>query len=237
MLDKKINPVINEEWKGILRDEFSSDYFLQLKQFLKQEKSLHVVYPSGNLIFNAFNSTPFSQVKVVLLGQDPYHSFENINNVAIAHAHGLCFSIPKAAKRIPPSLKNIYKEIQNDLGYAIPNHGDLTNWAKQGVLMLNATLTVRAHEAGSHQKRGWEQFTDAAIRQLSDKREGLVFLLWGRFAQNKEVLIDTNKHFVLKAAHPSPFSAHNGFFGCQHFSKTNQLLREKGLKEIDWEIK
>ncbi|MCO6499758.1 MAG: uracil-DNA glycosylase [Vicingus serpentipes] len=232
-----MNPVINEEWKGILKKEFNSNYFLELKQFLLKEKFSNTVFPPSKFIFNAFNSTPFSEVKVVLLGQDPYHSFEVINNVSIPHAHGLCFSIPREAKKIPPSLQNIYKEIHNDLGLPIANHGDLSTWAKQGVLMLNATLTVRKHEAGSHQKKGWEQFTDAAIQQLSEQKEGLVFLLWGRFAQNKESLIDSNKHFILKAAHPSPFSAHNGFFGCQHFSKTNEILKRKGLKEIDWEIK
>lgn len=237
----KINPKIEDSWKKVLMNEFNSDYFVQLKQFILEEKKKEKqgtieIYPKNNDIFNAFNYTPFNEVKVVIIGQDPYHSFEIINNKKTPHAHGLCFSIPKEAKKIPPSLKNIYKEIQNDMGCSIPNHGYLTSWAKQGVLMLNATLTVRAHQAGSHQKKGWEQFTDSAIKKLSEEKNGLIFLLWGRFAQNKEILIDQTKHHILKAAHPSPFSAHNGFFGCKHFSKTNAILKQSGLETIDWQI-
>ncbi len=237
MSEIKIKPEIEESWKIAMRDDFNSEYFTHLKSFLIQEKHGKKVFPSGENIFNAFNYTPFNEVKVVIIGQDPYHSYETINDKVLPHAHGLCFSIPKEAKKVPPSLKNIFKEIKQDLGFEVPNHGNLSSWAKQGVLLLNATLTVRAHEAGSHQKKGWETFTDSAIRQLSEEKKGLVFLLWGRFAQNKEILIDTDKHFVLKAAHPSPFSAHNGFFGCKHFSKTNELLSSNSSGKIDWEIK
>jgi uracil-DNA glycosylase len=179
------------------------------------------------LIFNAFNHTPFDKVKVVLLGQDPYHG--------PGQAHGLCFSVQRGVPP-PPSLKNMFKELRDDVGFRIPAHGNLEAWADQGVFLLNATLTVRAGEAGSHQGKGWETFTAAAVRRLSEKREGLVFLLWGRFAHQKEALIDTSRHHVLKAAHPSPLSAHNGFFGCRHFSKANALLEKQGLKPIDWQI-
>lgn len=237
MLKKKDQLKIDTVWKNVLSEELNSEYFTQLNWFINEEKNNYQVYPSQELIFNAFNFTPFNKVKVVLLGQDPYHSFETIDGIDVPHAHGLCFSVPKIIKRIPPSLKNIFKEINNDIGVDIPTHGNLNLWAKQGVLMLNATLTVRAHEAGSHQKKGWENFTDAAIKQLSENREGLVFLLWGKYAQKKESLIDSKKHFILKAAHPSPFSAYNGFFGCQHFSKTNSILKANGVKEIDWGIK
>ncbi len=233
-MDNKIEPEIDSQWKKVLSNEFNSEYFIQLKSFLVEEKKNNTVYPSGKYIFNAFNYCPFDQVKVVILGQDPYHSFELINDQPLPHAHGLCFSISKEAKKIPPSLKNIFKELKEDLGLAIPQHGNLDHWAQQGILMLNATLTVRAHKAGAHQKKGWEQFTNAAIQQLSDQRKGIVFLLWGKFAQNKEILIDEKKHFILKAAHPSPFSAHNGFFGCRHFSKANELLEKQGLDKIDW---
>ncbi len=231
-----IDPIINQQWKIALNEQFNSEIFLALKHFLQEEKQKNIIFPKGKEIFNAFNLTPFDKVKVVIIGQDPYHSFEILNNKKLPHAHGLCFSIPVEAKRIPPSLKNIFKEINADLGISIPTHGNLTSWAEQGVLLLNATLTVREHLAGSHQKKGWEAFTDFAIKQLSDQKEGLVFLLWGNFAQKKESIIDCNKHFVLKATHPSPFSAYNGFFGCKHFSKTNQLLKKQGLKEIDWKI-
>jgi uracil-DNA glycosylase len=237
MSDNKIKPQIDSSWETVLEKEFSSDYFLQLKNFLIEEKKTYTIYPKAKDIFNAFNYTPFDKVKVVIIGQDPYHSFELLDGVDLPHAHGLCFSIPEVARKIPPSLKNIFKEINNDLGIPIPKHGNLTTWAKQGVLLLNATLTVRAHQAGSHQKKGWEQFTDTAIQHLSRDKEGIIFLLWGRFAQNKEDLIDTDKHYVLKAAHPSPFSAYNGFFGCKHFSETNTILSNNGLKEIDWQIK
>lgn len=239
---ENINPVIEDSWKKVLTDQFNSDYFYQLKEFLITEKSLEKegntkIFPKGNNIFSAFNLTPFNKVAVVIIGQDPYHSFEMINNTELPHAHGLCFSVPREAKKIPPSLKNIYKEINNDLGLPIPNHGNLNYWAEQGVLLLNATLTVRAHQAGSHQKKGWEIFTDEVIKKLSQEKKGLVFLLWGRFAHNKSSIIDSNRHHILKAAHPSPFSVHNGFFGCKHFSKTNEILKANGLKEIDWQIK
>ena len=231
------NPKIETSWKSAMLDNFKSNYFTELKSFLLDEKQKYRIFPKGKDIFSAFNLTPFDKVNVVIIGQDPYHSYEVIDNEIIPHAHGLCFSIPSKAKKIPPSLKNIYKELKLDLGLTIPNHGNLTHWAEQGVLLLNATLTVRAHQAGSHQNKGWENFTDDVIKKLSEQKKGIVFLLWGRFAQNKEALIDKRKHYILKAAHPSPFSAHNGFFGCKHFSKTNELLRKNGLREIDWQIK
>lgn len=222
-----INPVIEESWKEMLKNEFSSEYFLQLKSFLVEERKSQVVYPPAANIFSAFNHTPFNDVKVVILGQDPYHG--------PGQANGLCFSVSTGISP-PPSLQNIFKEIREDLGLPIPSTGNLEPWAKQGVLLLNATLTVRANQAGSHQKKGWEEFTDAAIRSLSENRKGLVFLLWGRFAQAKEVLIDSARHHVLKAPHPSPFSVHSGFFGCRHFSKTNDLLKQQGIKPIDWKL-
>ena len=237
MSEISINPEIEKSWKNAMNTDFQSDYFNRLKSFLLQEKKTNKVFPEGVNIFNAFNSTPFNKVKVVIIGQDPYHSYETIEGKILPHAHGLCFSVPESAKKIPPSLKNIFKEINQDLGYDIPKHGNLSSWAKQGVLLLNATLTVRSHEAGSHQKKGWEIFTDSVIQNLSNERKGLIFLLWGRFAQNKEILIDGKKHFILKAAHPSPFSAYNGFFGCEHFSKTNKILENNNQKKIDWEIK
>jgi uracil-DNA glycosylase len=222
-----IDPKIEETWKIILSKEFSSDYFLGLKKFLIQEKSAHTVFPPGDRIFAAFNHTPFDKVKLVILGQDPYHG--------PGQAHGLCFSVPRGI-RIPPSLLNIYKEIKNDLEIDIPAHGNLEYWAKQGVLLLNATLTVRAHSAGSHQGKGWEQFTDSVIRTISEEKENVVFLLWGRYAQNKAKLINQNKHLILKSVHPSPLSAYNGFFGCKHFSQTNNYLKSKGVEEIDWSL-
>ncbi|MDX9847822.1 MAG: uracil-DNA glycosylase [Tenuifilaceae bacterium] len=222
-----VNPVIEDSWKEILASEFGKDYFANLKRFLLEEKKQYTVYPSGGNIFNAFNLTPFQRVRVVILGQDPYHG--------PGQAHGLCFSVPQGIPQ-PPSLVNIIKEINSDLGLAIPNHGNLEKWAKQGVLLLNATLTVRAHQAGSHQNKGWEQFTDSAIRALSDRRDHLVFLLWGAYAQAKVSLINTQKHLVLKAPHPSPLSVYRGFFGCKHFSLTNKYLKENGLPEIDWAI-
>lgn len=224
---EKINPVIHESWKEVLRDEFEKPYFSELKKFLVEEKAKHVIYPPGNLIFNSFNTTPFDQVKVILLGQDPYHG--------AGQAHGLCFSVPKGIAP-PPSLVNIFKEIQNDLGLPVPNHGNLEAWARQGVLLLNATLTVRSNQPLSHQNKGWETFTDRVIQVLSEQKKGLVFLLWGRNAKAKEALIDTGKHFILKAAHPSPFSADYGFFGCKHFSKTNDILIKQGSQSIDWRI-
>jgi uracil-DNA glycosylase len=222
-----LTPNIEETWKKALWNDFQSDYFFQLKDFLIREKKLHTIYPPGNLIFNSFKLTPLSSVKVVILGQDPYHGKDQ--------AHGLCFSVPHGIQP-PPSLVNIFKEIRADLGIDIPSHGNLEPWARQGVLLLNATLTVRASSAGSHQKRGWERFTDQVIRTISDQRKNVVFLLWGKYAQAKEPLIDGSKHLILKAAHPSPLSAYAGFFGCKHFSKTNLFLKEKGLKEIDWAL-
>lgn len=218
-------PNIEESWLEALRDEFSADYFSQLKQFLKEEKQVNQVYPQGSQIFSAFNFTPLTAVKVVIIGQDPYHGK--------GQAHGLCFSVPNGIK-VPPSLVNIYKEMKNDLEIPIPATGNLEKWAKQGVLLLNATLTVRASDAGSHQNKGWEIFTDAVIKTISDLRAGVIFILWGKYAQDKQSLIDSEKHFILKAPHPSPFSANRGFFGCGHFSKTNQILSENGMAEIDW---
>jgi len=206
----KVSPIIEDSWKKELKDEFNSTYFEQLKEFLVDEKSKFTIYPPGSQIFAAFNFTPFNHVKVVILGQDPYHG--------PGQAHGLCFSVPEGVKQ-PPSLQNIFKEIHADLGYEIPKHGNLQKWAKQGVLLLNASLTVRARQAGSHQKRGWETFTDVAIKKLSEMRQNLVFLLWGNFAMAKESLIDSSKHFVLKSAHPSPFSVHRGFLVINTFHK------------------
>jgi uracil-DNA glycosylase len=224
---EKITPVIHESWKEVLIEEFNKPYFADLKKFLVEEKAMNAVYPPGNLIFNAFNQTPFDQVKVVLLGQDPYHGK--------GQAHGLCFSVPQGIAA-PPSLVNIFKEIQTDIGLPVPNHGNLEAWAKQGVMLLNATLTVRANQALSHQNKGWETFTDRVIQVLSERKKGLVFLLWGRNAKAKEAFIDTSKHFILKAAHPSPFSADSGFFGCRHFSKTNEILQRQSITPIDWRI-
>lgn len=220
---------IEESWEQMLRDEFEKDYMKQLRTFLMEEKHHgKTIYPPGSLIFNAFNQTPFDQVKVVLLGQDPYHG--------PGQAHGLAFSVQKGVAP-PPSLKNIYKELQSDIpGFTIPEHGDLTSWARQGVLLLNATLTVRRGEPGSHHGKGWEIFTDQAIKELSDNRKGLIFLLWGKNAQAKIPLINTEQHHILKAAHPSPYSAERGFFGCHHFSKTNEILREQGQSPINWQL-
>lgn len=218
-------PKMEPEWLEVMKDEFEKPYFQQLKSFLVEEKKQYQVYPPGNRIFAAFDYTPFSKVKVVILGQDPYHGY--------GQAHGLCFSVPENIM-IPPSLVNIYKELNNDTGVPIPSSGNLEKWANQGVLLLNATLTVRANSAGSHQKKGWETFTDEVIRQLSARHKGLIFLLWGSFAHAKEVLIDTNKHYTLKSVHPSPLSVYRGFFGCKHFSKTNELLLSAGKSPIDW---
>ena len=224
---EKINPAIEESWKVALFAEFQKDYFKSLKEFLVEERKKFIIYPPASRIFAAFNYAPFDKVRVVIIGQDPYHG--------PGQANGLCFSVSDGISQ-PPSLQNIFKEINADLGIPIPKSGNLEPWAKQGILLLNASLTVRANQAGSHQKYGWEEFTDAAIHSLSEKRKGLVFLLWGKFAQAKEILIDTTKHRVLKAPHPSPFSVHSGFFGCKHFSKTNELLKKEGLEEIDWEL-
>ncbi|MDG1477415.1 MAG: uracil-DNA glycosylase [Vicingaceae bacterium] len=232
-----VNKIADPEWKVFFNKEFEKDYFNKLNTSISSQFKTEKIFPYQNLIFNAFNTTPLNKVKVIIIGQDPYHSYEKINETEIPHAHGLSFSIPKMAKKTPPSLRNIFKELNQDLGYNIPKHGDLTSWAKQGVLLLNATLTVRAHEAGSHQKYGWETFTNNVIEKISSEKSGIVFLLWGKFAEQKEVLIDSKKHFILKSAHPSPFSAHRGFFGCKHFSKTNTILRENKKDIIDWEIK
>ncbi|MDQ6756783.1 MAG: uracil-DNA glycosylase [Bacteroidota bacterium] len=219
---------IEESWKEILKDEFTKDYFLQIAFFIKTEKAAgKIIYPPGSLIFNAFEKTPFNKVKVVLLGQDPYHN--------PGQAQGLSFSVPKGITK-PPSLINIFKELQNDLGIQPNAHGNLEKWAQEGVLLLNATLTVRKNEPASHSKIGWLEFTDVVIKKISEEKKGVVFLLWGKFAQDKQALIDETKHHVLKAAHPSPFSADKGFFGCKHFSKTNQLLMEEGLQPIDWKL-
>jgi len=222
----EVKPIIEESWGSMLNEEFHSEYFAKLKKFLIEEKNNYRIYPPGPQIFSAFDYTPFNRVKVVILGQDPYHGK--------GQAHGLCFSVPEGI-RLPPSLQNIYKEIENDLGVKMPMKGTLTGWAGQGVLLLNATLTVRANMAGSHQNNGWEEFTNAAIRLLSEKRTGLVFLLWGNYARAKESLIDHSKHHILKAPHPSPFSANRGFFGCRHFSKTNKILKNQGKEMIYWE--
>ena len=208
-----------------MQSEFDAPYFAQLVAFVRQEYAQGRVYPPGRLIFNAFDQCPFDQVKVVIIGQDPYHE--------PGQAQGLCFSVPNGVQ-IPPSLINIYKEIEDDLGVKCPLSGDLTRWAQQGVLLLNATLTVREHQAGSHQRRGWEQFTDAVIATLSRERTGLVFLLWGSYAQSKRVLIDTGRHLVLQSPHPSPLSAHRGFFGNHHFSQANAWLQAHGQEPIQW---
>ena len=224
-----INPQIEESWKLHLTKEFAKNYFSELKTFLVNEKNKgSIVFPPGQQIFNAFNLCPFDKVKVVIIGQDPYHGK--------GQAHGLCFSVQDGVKP-PPSLVNIYKEIEDDLGIKMNfAKGNLEGWAKQGVFLLNAILTVKENQPASHQGKGWETFTDAVIKELSDNRTGLVFLLWGKYAQSKELLIDKTKHYILKAAHPSPFSAYNGFMGCKHFSKANEILRNQGLEEINWQI-
>jgi uracil-DNA glycosylase len=219
---------IEASWKAALAEEFQKPYFQTLKAFLKQElQAGKTIFPPGKFIFNAFNSTPFEQVKVVILGQDPYHG--------PGQAHGLCFSVQHGVPA-PPSLVNMYKELQTDLGIPIPSHGNLQHWADQGVLLLNAMLTVEAHKAGSHKGKGWETFTDAVIKKLNEERVGLVFLLWGSYAQAKGAHIDTRRHHVLKTVHPSPLSAYNGFFGCKHFSQTNALLEKMGKSPIDWKV-
>lgn len=218
---------IEESWKNVLSDEFSAPYFQSLAAFVKEEYARHTVYPAGKDVFRAFDNCAFEHTRVVIIGQDPYHG--------PGQAHGLCFSVNEGV-RTPPSLVNIFKELKDDLGYPIPPSGNLMPWSHQGVLLLNATLTVRASTPGSHQKKGWEQFTDAAIQALSEQREHLVFLLWGAYAQRKGEVINPEKHLVLKAAHPSPFAAHKGFFGCRHFSKTNAYLCQHGKPEIDWDL-
>ncbi|MBI5412796.1 uracil-DNA glycosylase [Candidatus Peregrinibacteria bacterium] len=216
---------IHESWKNRLKDEFEKDYFKELTEFVRREYKERKIYPPPANIFNAFDLCPFEDVKVVIIGQDPYHG--------PGQANGLCFAVNQGIS-MPPSLQNIFKEIHDDIGKPIPNSGDLMRLAKQGVLLLNATLTVVASQAGSHQHKGWEQFTDAVIEVLAREKENLVFLLWGRYAQDKGQFIDQNRHLVLKAAHPSPFSAFNGFFGCKHFSKTNDYLKSVGKETIDW---
>lgn len=216
---------IEESWRAALQEEFQKPYFQKLITFVKEEYKNGTVYPPGPYIFRAFNECPFDKLKVVILGQDPYHT--------PGVANGLAFSA-NPNQRIPPSLINIYKEIYNDLGNPMPTHPDLSDWAKQGVLLLNATLTVRKGEAGSHQGQGWEEFTDNTIQIVSEKKEHVVFILWGAYAQKKEFLIDQNKHLVIKSAHPSPFSADRGFFGSRPFSKTNEYLKSHGLGEINW---
>ena len=223
-----MNVQIEPSWKAALQDEFEKPYFSAIAETLKQEKAQgETIYPPGKLIFNAFNKTPFEKVKCVILGQDPYHGE--------GQAHGLCFSVNDGVKP-PPSLVNIFKELQDDLGLPVPHSGNLEKWADHGVLLLNAILTVRAHEPTSHSKIGWEQFTDAVIRKISEEKTGVIFLLWGNFARNKKYLIDPDKHFVLEAAHPSPFSANNGFFGCHHFSKANELLKKQNKSPVDWRL-
>ncbi|HHP7240751.1 MAG TPA: uracil-DNA glycosylase [Cyclobacteriaceae bacterium] len=220
-----MNVKIEEQWKEKLKKEFEKPYFERLIAFVRDEYKYHVVYPPGKEIFNAFDQCPYEKVKVVIIGQDPYHGK--------GQAHGLCFSVNENIK-MPPSLVNIFKEIKDDLGVEAPLHGNLENWAKQGVLLLNATLTVKARQPGSHQNKGWETFTDAAIRSLAENRENLVFLLWGSYAQRKGAVIDQSRHLVLKSAHPSPFSAHRGFFGNRHFSKANAYLRKHNIEPIHW---
>ena len=227
--DVKIDPKLEPGWKNALQKEFDQPYMSSLKKFLISEKQKGIsVYPPGNQIFSAFNLTPFDKVKVVILGQDPYHG--------AGQAHGLSFSVPEGT-RLPPSLQNIFKELHADLGIPVSQtSGNLAKWAEQGVFLLNAILTVQANQAASHQEKGWETFTDSVIKTLSDQKEGLVFILWGKFAQSKEALIDSSKHLIIKSAHPSPFSAHSGFFGSKPFSKANDYLESKGKEVIDWRI-
>jgi uracil-DNA glycosylase len=219
---------LHPSWKSRLMDEFGKPYMAGLREFLQKERAAgKTIYPKGNEYFAALDHTPFDQVKVVILGQDPYHG--------VNQAHGLCFSV-RPGVALPPSLQNIFAELKNDLGVEPPGHGYLAAWAEQGVLLLNATLTVEAGRAGSHQNRGWEQFTDAVIHALAREREHLVFVLWGNYAQKKGAFIDTRRHLVLKSAHPSPLSAHSGFFGCRHFSRINEYLREHGQAPVDWRL-
>jgi len=220
-----VSTKIHPSWEKQLKDEFEKPYFKQLTEFIKDEYKKSPTFPPQKDIFRAFDLCPFKDVKVVILGQDPYHGPNQAN--------GLCFSVNENTP-LPPSLQNIYKEIHSDLQIPTPTHGNLEHWARQGVLLLNATLTVRAHQAGSHQSKGWEQFTDAAIKALAENREHLVFLLWGAYAQKKGAFIDQQKHHVLKAPHPSPLSSHRGFFGCKHFSKANQYLTSHNITPINW---
>jgi uracil-DNA glycosylase len=216
---------IEPSWKKVLEQEFNKPYFMDLSNFVRGEYLKHTIYPAPTDMFRAFDLCPFDSVRVVILGQDPYHGPKQAN--------GLCFAVHDTVT-VPPSLKNIYKEIESDIGTMPGQSGDLSRWAKQGVLLLNATLTVQAHSPGSHQKKGWEEFTDAVIKTVSETQEHVVFILWGNYAKQKGLVIDRSKHLVLEAAHPSPFSAYNGFFGCKHFSKTNLYLKAHGKEEIDW---
>jgi len=216
---------IESSWKSLLASEFEKDYFVSLIEFVKEEYRIKTIYPPGGLIFNAFDLCPFDKVRAVIIGQDPYHG--------PGQAHGLCFSVRNGIE-FPPSLKNIFKEIESDLGYKPAPSGDLGRWAKQGVLLLNATLTVRAHQAGSHQRKGWEEFTDAAINILNRKKENMVFFLWGAYAQKKGESIDRTRHLVLESVHPSPLSASRGFFGNKHFSRCNEYLTAHGIEPVDW---
>ncbi len=225
---QNVQPDLEESWKNALMAEFSSTYMSELKAFLLHERSHYKIYPTGPKIFNAFNLTPLPQVKVVILGQDPYHG--------PGQAHGLCFSVPEAIP-FPPSLLNIFKELRSDLGFEPPQSGNLEKWARQGVLLLNATLTVRDGQAGSHQGKGWERFTDAAIRLVSNSQEKVVFILWGNYAQAKAPLIDSTRHLILKGVHPSPLSASRGFFGCKHFSQSNRYLMDNGKEPVDWSLR
>ena len=220
--------MINNDWLEYIQDEFKKPYYRELYQFVRKEYGTHVIYPPSDDIFNAFHLTPLSKVKVLILGQDPYHGEHQ--------AHGLCFSVLPDRPELPPSLQNIYKELQDDLGCYIPNNGYLKKWAQQGVLMLNTVLTVRAHQAGSHQGKGWEQFTDAIIQAVNAQDRPIVYLLWGKPAQSKIPMLTNPKHLILKAPHPSPLSAYRGFFGCRHFSQTNAFLMENGIEPIDWQI-
>ncbi|MFZ2968648.1 MAG: uracil-DNA glycosylase [Sulfuricurvum sp.] len=221
----QLNPVLHESWKSVLREEFAKPYMAHLKAFLVEEKERYTLYPRGNAIFNAFNSTPFDTVKVVILGQDPYHG--------VGQAHGLSFSVPQGIK-IPPSLHNIFKELVEDIGCDYPTSGDLSHWAAEGVLLLNTLLTVRAGEPLSHKEQGWERFTDEVIRTLNDQRDHLVFILWGAPAHKKSALIDSTRHLILKAPHPSPLSSYRGFFGSKPFSQSNAYLTGWGMTPIHW---
>ena len=220
-------PQISNDWAPVLREEYGKPYYRDLYQFVREEYSKNTIYPPADDIFNAFHLTPLSRVKVVIIGQDPYHE--------PGQAHGLCFSVQKGVD-IPPSLQNIYKELNSDIGFEIPNHGCLTSWAEQGVLLLNAVLTVRSHAAASHQNKGWETFTDAVIRAVNDVDRPVVFMLWGGFARSKKAMLTNPKHLVLEAPHPSPLSAYRGFFGCKHFSQANAFLEKNGVEPVDWTI-
>ncbi len=219
---------IDNDWLEAISKEFKKDYYRQLYDFVKNEYNTTVIYPPADDIFNAFNFTPLSKVKVLILGQDPYHNYNQ--------AHGLSFSVPVSQKEIPPSLQNIYKELESDCGCYIPNNGYLKKWADQGVLLLNTVLTVRAHQANSHQNKGWEQFTDAVIQAVNAQDRPIVYMLWGNPAQRKIPMLTNPKHLILKAPHPSPLSAYRGFFGCKHFSQANRFLEENGILPIDWQI-